>query len=95
MVTGSSATLLKLLEYSWSGPGEPLRPLRWEIEKLDDGTRLTLSLYSPQDEDIARTCAGWEAHLMMLMAAIEGVPIKFPFDRFMATREAYKQMLAD
>ena len=85
----------QLLEYSWSGPGEPLRPLRWETEKLNDGTRLTLSLRSPQDEDIARTCAGWEAHLMMLMAAIEGVPIKFPFDRFMATREAYKQMLTD
>ena len=84
-----------LLEYSWSGPGEPLRPLRWETEQRQDGTRLTLSLRSPEDEDIARTCAGWEAHLMMLMAAIEGVPIKFPFDHFMATREQYRQMLAD
>jgi len=85
----------RLLEYSWSGPGEPLRPLRWETEKLDNGTRLTLTLRSPENEDAARTCAGWEAHLMMLMAAIEGVPIKFPFDHFMSTREAYKQMLAD
>ncbi|MCP4984130.1 MAG: polyketide cyclase [Gammaproteobacteria bacterium] len=85
----------RLLEYSWSAPGEPLRPLRWETEKVESGTRLTLTLRSPQDEDIARTCAGWEAHLMMLMAAIEGVPIKFPFDRFMAMREEYKQMLAD
>jgi uncharacterized protein YndB with AHSA1/START domain len=82
----------RLLEYSWSGPGEPLRPLRWETEAVENGTRLTLTLRSPEDEDIARTCAGWEAHLMMLMAAIEGVPIKFPFDHFMATREAYKQV---
>jgi len=85
----------RLLEYSWSGPGEPLRPLRWETEAVTNGTRLTLTLRSPADEDIARTCAGWEAHLMMLMAAIEGVPIKFPFDHFMATREQYRQMLAD
>ena len=29
-----------------------------------------------------------------LLAAIEGVPIKFPFDRFKATREAYKALVA-
>jgi uncharacterized protein YndB with AHSA1/START domain len=83
----------RLLEYSWSGPGEPIRPLRWETEAIENGTRLTLTLQSPEDEDMARSCAGWEAHLMMLMAAIEGVPIKFPFDRFVSTREAYRQIL--
>ncbi len=82
-----------LLEYSWSGPGEPIRPLRWETQAIENSTRLSLILKSPEDEDIARSCAGWEAHLMMLMAAIEGVPIKFPFDRFLSTREAYKQLL--
>jgi len=79
-----------LLEYSWSGPGEPLRPIRWQLTPQAKGTRLTLSLTCPVDEDIARSCAGWEAHLMMLLAAIEGVPIKFPFERFQKTREAYK-----
>jgi len=29
----------------------------------------------------------------MLLAALEGVPIKFPFERFQQTREAYKAML--
>ncbi len=84
----------RLLEYSWSGPGEPLRPLRWETEAVEGGSLLRLTLCAPEDEDMARTCAGWEAHLMMLMAAIEGVPIKFPFDRFLSTREAYNQMLS-
>ena len=84
---------LKLLEYSWSGPGEPERPLRWELTPVDDATRLTLTLSTPGDEDIARSCAGWEAHLMMLLAAIEGVPIKFPFERFQATRESYNGQL--
>lgn len=84
----------RLLEYSWSGPGEPLRPIRWEIEASQCGTRLTLTLILPASEDVARSCAGWEAHLEMLAAALEGVPIKFPFERFKATREAYKASLA-
>lgn len=84
----------RLLEYSWSGPGEPLRPLRWEMHSEGEGTRLTLTVGLPEGEDMARACAGWEAHLMMLLAAIEGVPIKFPFERFKATRESYKAKLA-
>ena len=36
-----------------------------------------------------------EAHLMMLLAAIEGVPVKFPFERFQATREAYRSIIQD
>ena len=83
----------RLIEYSWSGPGEPERPVRWETSAQGGGTRLVLTLRIPQTEDIARSCAGWEAHLQMLLAAIEGVPIKFPFDRFKATREAYKALV--
>jgi len=30
---------------------------------------------------------------MMLLAAIEGVPIKFPFQRFQETRDIYKEMI--
>lgn len=83
-----------LLEYSWSSPGEPIRPVRWATSVVAEGTSLTLTLQTPEDEDIARSCAGWEAHLMMLLAAIEGALIKFPFERFQATREAYKSMIA-
>ncbi len=84
----------RLIEYSWSSAGEPLRPVRWETQAVDGGTRLTLTVGVPRGEDIARACAGWEAHLMMLLAAIEGVPIKFPFERFKTTREAYKAKAA-
>lgn len=83
----------RLLEYSWGGAGEPVRPVRWELADEGDATRLTLSLRVPDDEDIARSCAGWEAHLMMLHAAIEGVPIKFPFERFKTSRAAYGAMI--
>jgi len=61
----------RLIEYSWSGPGEPERPVRWETAAENGGTRLTLTLRIPDTEDIARSCAGWEAHLQMLLAAIE------------------------
>lgn len=84
----------RLIEYSWSSPGEPSRPVRWETQPVDGGTRLTLTVSVPDNEDIARACAGWEAHLMMLLAAIEGVPMKFPFERFKTTREAYKAQVA-
>ncbi len=82
----------RLIEYSWSSPGQPLRPLRWEISPAAGGAQLRLTLRIPDGEDIARTCAGWDAHLDMLAAALEGVPIKFPFERFKAAREVYKAL---
>jgi uncharacterized protein YndB with AHSA1/START domain len=85
---------LTVLEYSWSGPGEPPRPVRWTLRPQCETTRLTLTLRLPDGDDVARSCAGWEAHLEMLEAALEGVPIKFPFARFKATREAYGAQLA-
>ena len=85
---------LHLIEYSWSSAGQPLRPVRFEVQAVNGGTSLTLTVRVPQSEDIARTCAGWEAHLMMLQCAFEGAPIKFPFERFKTTREMYKAKAA-
>ncbi len=82
-----------LLEYSWSSPGEPVRPIRWENTVHNGRTALTLTLNVPDEEDVARACAGWEAHLMMLLAALENVSIKFPFERFQTTRNAYNEMI--
>jgi len=84
----------RLLEYSWSAPDEPTRPLRWEIIPAGRGSRLRLILRVPAGEDAARAAAGFEAHLEMLAAALEGVPIKFPFETFKAAREAYRLDLA-
>ncbi len=84
----------RLVEYSWSSPGEPLRPVRWEVTPEGDGARLDLTLTIPASEDPGRACAGWEAHLEMLQAALEGVPIKFPFESFKAARDAYRPIVA-
>ena len=83
-----------VLEYSWSGPDEPLRPVRWELAADGEATALSLIQKTPAAEDPGRACAGWEAHLEMLQAALEGVPIKFPFERFKAARDAYRPLVA-
>lgn len=81
---------LKTLEYSWSGPGEPDRPIRFCLEPVGPMTGLTLTLIVPETEDAGRAAAGWAAHLDMLAAALAGAPIKFPFERFKTARDAFR-----
>lgn len=93
IVIDSTVTALQIpfvLEYSWSSPGQPQRPLRFENAIAPGGTRLTLTVSIPASEDAPRTAAGFEAHLEMLAAALEGVPIKFPFTLFKELRGAYQ-----
>jgi uncharacterized protein YndB with AHSA1/START domain len=85
----------RLLEYSWSIPGEPPRPLRWELEPIGPTTLLTLRLTVAANEDAGRAAAGWAAHLEMLQAALLGVPVKFPFDVFRVARDAYREQVAE
>jgi uncharacterized protein YndB with AHSA1/START domain len=84
----------RLLEFSWSGPGETPRPVRFELAADGEATALTLTLTLPAEEDVGRSCAGWSAHLEMLAATLAGVTIKFPFERFKAAREAYRAQYA-
>ena len=86
---------IRLLEYSWSTPGEPLRPVRWDLEPIGPTTRLTFRLSLPASEDAARATAGWAAHLDMLQTALVGVPTKYPIELFKAAREAYRAQLSD
>ncbi|MGA0600462.1 SRPBCC family protein [Caulobacter sp. KR2-114] len=83
----------RLLEYSWSGPGEPVRPLRWEVEPIGAMSVLTLTLTTPAGEDPGRAAAGWAAHLEMLAAALAGAPIRFPFEVFKAARDTYREQV--
>lgn len=84
-----------LLKYSWSAGDGAERPLRWEITPVGHGARLTLTVRLPDGEDAAKACAGWDAHLQMLLAALEGVPIRFPVDHFLATRQRCQAALAE
>lgn len=80
----------RLLEYSWSSGSEPARPLRWELNPTAEGTQLLLAVHVPAQEDIAKACAGFEGHLEMLVAALEEVPIRFPFELFLQARKVYQ-----
>lgn len=82
----------RLLVYSWSSGDEPKRPLRWELTAVEEGTRLILTLWVPAGEDVAKACAGFDAHLEMLAAALEGVPIRFPVDYFIEARRVYREL---
>lgn len=84
----------QLLEYSWSSGTQPQRPLRWDVQAVEGGSQLRLGVRVPAGEDLAKACAGFEAHLEMLAAALEGVPIKFPFDLYQQARKAYAEQVA-
>lgn len=86
-----------LLEYSWSSAGSSAssagareRPLCWILEDHGASTRITLALSLAKADDAAKACAGWAAHLEMLAAYLEGVPISFPLQQF----KAYRAQLA-
>ncbi len=84
----------KLLEFSWSGTEDPNRPIRFELEEDDTGCHIKLSVSIPEDEVVARSCAGWEAHLSMLQAVVAGASVQFPIERFKACRDFYDGQLA-
>ncbi|MDX1598708.1 MAG: SRPBCC domain-containing protein [Marinobacter sp.] len=81
------------LSYSWSAGNDPERPLTWELTECHGGTLLSLTLSLPNDHLVAISCAGWDAHLEMLMAALEGISIHFPAPRFREAREVFSELL--
>lgn len=86
----------RVLEFSWGSQLDPPRPVTFEVSADGDGrSLLTLILNMPTQDDVGRSCAGWSAHLEMLAAALAGVPIKFPFERFKAARDAYREMFGN
>ena len=83
------------LAYSWSNGDAPRRPLRWDLEPTDRGTRLTLTIGLLPEDQIAISAAGWDAHLQMLEAAVAGVPLSFPVARFKESRGQFEEAFSD
>jgi uncharacterized protein YndB with AHSA1/START domain len=83
------------LAYSWSAGAEPERPLRWELSGDGTATHLVLTVRLPPGDDAAKACAGFEAHLEMLAAALESVPIRFPFEYYLEARRSYQESLRE
>jgi len=83
----------ELLEFCWSNVGDPRRPIRFELSECPVGSKIVLTVSIPDDEVVARSCAGWESHLTMLQAAAAGVSVRFPIDRFKLCREEFDRQL--
>lgn len=83
------------LAYSWSSNDTPERPLIWELEPTSEGTRLSLSLLLPNDDLVPIACAGWDAHLEVLLAALEGISIHFPAARFREARARFEELVRE
>lgn len=83
----------RVIAWSWSHGNEVERPLRWLLNTVNDGAELVLELRLPAGEDAAKACAGFEGHLEMLAARLEGIPVKFPLDLYLAARKAYSALL--
>ncbi|MFG1610798.1 SRPBCC domain-containing protein [Actinoplanes sp. NPDC049265] len=60
----------RLLEYSWG-----LDLLRWELEPIETGTRLTLRHHSPERGLEAMVAAGWHLCLMVCDQLIGGYAV--------------------
>ena len=60
----------RLLEYTW---GDDV--LRWELEGIDIGTRLTLSHTVGDPDWLPRVAAGWQICFDVADRALSGVPI--------------------
>ena len=83
----------RLLVYSWSSGDGPERALSWSLTPIAEGTLLRLTLRLPEGEDGPKSAAGWDAHLEMLLSALEGVPVRFPVDHFLAMRDWFRGRL--
>jgi uncharacterized protein YndB with AHSA1/START domain len=83
----------RLLAFSWSAVDELMRPNRFLLKGTDSGCKIHLEVSIPEDEVVARSCAGWEAHLTMMQTALAGAPTKFPLGRFQACRENFDAQL--
>lgn len=61
----------RLLEYRWGGDR-----LRWELEPIGSGTRLTLRHLVAAREDLAKAAAGWHLCLDVAERLLDGDPVE-------------------
>jgi uncharacterized protein YndB with AHSA1/START domain len=59
-----------LLEYTWG-----TQPLRWELEAVDGGTKLTLSHTVDASDWVPKVAAGWHLCLVVAERLLDGHPI--------------------
>jgi len=64
----------RLLEHSWFENMPPAGRVRWALEEVAGGTRLTLTHFLPPQEEAPRTGAGWTILMERLAASLGDEP---------------------
>ena len=79
-------------EYDWVSDHETTI-VRYELEEVDTGTRLTLTEALMTDRNVTRRGAGWHHHLERLEENLRGEPSPASEKRWRALRAIYEKQL--
>jgi uncharacterized protein YndB with AHSA1/START domain len=81
---------LKVLEYTWTSPGEPDGAVKWQLIPVGERCLLLLTHTVHGRWDAAGTLAAWHVHLALLATALADQPTwPFPDLRWNELRSAY------
>jgi uncharacterized protein YndB with AHSA1/START domain len=81
---------LKVLEYTWTSPGEPDGAVKWQLIPAEERCLLLLTHTVHGRWDAAGTLAAWHVHLALLATALADQPAwPFPDVRWNELRAAY------
>ncbi|GAA0372409.1 SRPBCC domain-containing protein [Bacillus horti] len=84
-----------VFEYTWISPEADETSVRWEPEEIEDGCKLVLTQFFPHSSEssIDKMLAGWQVHLEMLLEALEGQAIDFPWEHWEELHQQYKDLI--
>jgi len=81
-----------VLEYTWTGPGEPDGTVKWQLIPAGDRCILLFTHTVHGHWDEAGTLAAWHVHLALLATSLAGLPTwPFPDTRWGELHERYAQ----
>lgn len=83
----------QLLEYGWTTEAGEFGSVRWELSPAEGGTRLVLTHTVPESASAfgPSALAGWQIHLDLLKAALDGHPIPWSRDYWQALHRQYER----
>ena len=84
----------RVLEYTWTYPGEPESVVRFELFPREHGTLLVLDHRRLDREAGVAYGAGWHAHLDLLDSVLRGGELDF-MPRYLELRPAYEAQAAE
>jgi len=86
----------RLVEYDWEQEGAPAGRVRWELRPGFPGSLIVLTQTVPGAlaELTPGALAAWQAHLELLVAALQGIERCWPDDRVTALEARYAARLA-